>query len=186
MIFPAAGLDPAGAERYYEVLALVDRLSYAGNEAARRYLNGDIDAKARGRLAGAATGFTHVPRAEQRVRFIDQYRSYVINYNLGKDMVARYVDAQGGTDANPARRWTVFERLLSSPRLPSGLAASRRTQGSGQGLVGSGFGRTDAVRLKPDVPTERRTADHLRPTIWDLPLHRTTYRLRPIACRQQA
>ena len=24
------------------------------------------------------------PRAEQRVRFFDQYRSYVINYNLGK------------------------------------------------------------------------------------------------------
>jgi hypothetical protein len=26
------------------------------------------------------------PRAEQRVRFFDQYRSYVINYNLGKDL----------------------------------------------------------------------------------------------------
>ena len=40
------------------------------------------------------------PRAEQRVRFIDQYRSYVINYNLGKDMVKRYIEAQGGTPAN--------------------------------------------------------------------------------------
>ena len=60
-------------------------------------------------------------RAQQRVRFVDQYRSYVINYNLGKDMVARYVESQsnGGTDA--ARRWDVFTRLLSSPRLPSGL-----------------------------------------------------------------
>ena len=37
------------------------------------------------------------PRAAQRVRFIDQYRSYVINYNLGKDMVERYIEAQGGT-----------------------------------------------------------------------------------------
>ena len=46
MIFPAAGLDPAGAERYYEVMALVDQLSYAGNEAARQYLDGEIDAKA--------------------------------------------------------------------------------------------------------------------------------------------
>ena len=35
-----------GAADYYEVLALVDRLSYAGNEAARRYLDGEIDAKA--------------------------------------------------------------------------------------------------------------------------------------------
>ena len=45
MIFPAAGLDPARRREYYEVLALVDRLSYAGNEAARRYINGTIDAK---------------------------------------------------------------------------------------------------------------------------------------------
>ena len=42
--FPLAGLDPARAAEYYEVQALVDQLSYAGNEAARRYLNGEIDA----------------------------------------------------------------------------------------------------------------------------------------------
>jgi hypothetical protein len=61
------------------------------------------------------------PRAEQRVRFIDQYRSYVINYNLGRDMVAAHVEAGGGTPENPARRWEVFAALISSPRLPSGL-----------------------------------------------------------------
>jgi hypothetical protein len=120
-IFPAAGLDPAGAADYYAVLALVDRLSYAGNEAARRYINGEIDAKA------AATwlekyALYSAPRAAQRVRFMDQYRSYVINYNLGKDMVRRYIESQGGTASNAAKRWQVFEQLLSSPRLPSGLS----------------------------------------------------------------
>jgi hypothetical protein len=119
-IFPAAGLDPARAAEYYEVLALVDRLSYAGNEAARRYINGQLDAK------GAASWLERFalyspPRAAQRVRFVDQYRSYVINYNLGKDMVKRYVESQGGTAANASKRWQVFEQLLSSPRLPSGL-----------------------------------------------------------------
>ncbi len=43
VLFPLAGLDGAQAKEYYDVLALVDRLSYAGNEAARRYLNGQID-----------------------------------------------------------------------------------------------------------------------------------------------
>jgi hypothetical protein len=119
-IFPAAGLDPAGAAEYYDVLALVDRLSYAGNEAARRYLNGQLDAQ------GAASWLERyalysAPRAAQRVRFIDQYRSYVINYNLGKDMVKRYVESKGGTAANAPARWQIFEQLLSSPRLPSGL-----------------------------------------------------------------
>ena len=46
----------------------------------------------------------------------------MINYNLGKDMVARYIESRGGTAANPERRWEEFERLLSSPRLPSDLA----------------------------------------------------------------
>jgi hypothetical protein len=58
------------------------------------------------------------------VRFIDQYRSYVINYNLGKDMVASYIESRGGTD----RRWAEFARLISSPRLPSALAVNPKSQ----------------------------------------------------------
>ncbi len=65
-------------------------------------------------------------RARQRVRFIDKYRSYVINYNLGKDLVRQWVEAQGGTEDRPDRRWEVFEELISSPRLPSGLKVERR------------------------------------------------------------
>ena len=122
VIFPAAGLDPAGVTAYYDVLALVDRLSYAGNEAARRYLDGRIDAKAAADWI-VTYGLSSRPRAEQRVRFIDQYRSYVINYNLGKDMVGRFIESRGGTATNPERRWAEFERLLSSPRLPSDLVS---------------------------------------------------------------
>jgi hypothetical protein len=119
-LFPAAGLDPATAGSYYEALELVEQLDYAGNEAARRYLNGEID------RAAAETWlerYALMPRerAAQRVRFMDQYRSYVINYNVGKDMVRRYIESQGGTDDQPAARWKAFEKLLSSPRLPSSL-----------------------------------------------------------------
>ena len=120
VIFPTAGLDPASVENYYAVLSLTDRLSYAGNEAARRYLNGQIDAAAAAQWL-ERYGLYSPPRAQQRIRFIDQYRSYVINYNLGKDMVARYVESESGGGTDAARRWDVFTRLLSSPRLPSGL-----------------------------------------------------------------
>jgi hypothetical protein len=60
-------------------------------------------------------------RALQRVKFFDQYRSYVINYNYGKDLVRTYIESRGGTADNAAKRWQEFEKLLSSPRLPSGL-----------------------------------------------------------------
>jgi hypothetical protein len=117
-LFPLAGLDPSRAERYYRVMALQKQLAYAGNEAARRYLNGEADsAAAEGWLTRYA--LMEPARARQRIRFFDTYRSYVINYNLGEDLVGQYVEHEGGDDQ--ARRWKVFAALLSSPRLPSGL-----------------------------------------------------------------
>jgi hypothetical protein len=120
VLFPAAGLDPGRAAEYYEVQGLVDELAYAGNEAARRYINRQIDAAQAAAWLERYALMEH-ERAVQRVKFFDQYRSYVINYNLGKDMVRRYVESRGGTGANPARRWDEFAKLISSPRLPSGL-----------------------------------------------------------------
>lgn len=118
MLFPAVGLDAARVDEYYAIQTLVGQLDYAANEAARRYLNGEIN-------RAAATDFLvryalmAPARAEQRTRFFDQYRSYVINYNLGKDLVAAFVESRSG--GGPDRRWDVFGRLLASPRLPSGL-----------------------------------------------------------------
>jgi hypothetical protein len=119
VLFPAAGLDAARVADYYAIAELVQQLSYAGNEAARRYRNGLIDA-----AAGAAWLETYAlyspARAAQRVRFVDQYGAYVINYNLGKDLVAAYVERHAGADAE--RRWREFTQLISSPRLPSALS----------------------------------------------------------------
>jgi hypothetical protein len=120
VLFPLAGLGTTRVQEYYEVLDLVDQLSYAGNEAARRYLDGEIDAAA---AAGWLEKYamTPRPRAEQRVKFFDQYRSYVINYNLGKDLVRAFVERRVKGDTAPKRKWSEFAALLSSPRLPGGL-----------------------------------------------------------------
>jgi hypothetical protein len=120
VLFPLAGLDPDRAAEFAKVQEIVKRLAFAGNEAARRYLDGEIGPD---EAAAWLSRYAMMPpdRATQRVGFIDQYRSYVINYNLGQDLVRQYVEAQGGTTENPDRRWREFEALLSSPRLPSGL-----------------------------------------------------------------
>jgi hypothetical protein len=113
-LFPLAGLDASRAEQYYRVYDLVSRTSYAGNEAARRYLDGQFSAE---QAAEWLTTYALMEpaRARQRVKFFDQYRSYVINYNYGKDLVREYVERRGG------ERWDVFADLLASPRLPSAL-----------------------------------------------------------------
>ena len=40
-------------------------------------------------------------KAEQSLRFIEANRSYIINYNLGKDLVAKHIELQGGSYSNP-------------------------------------------------------------------------------------
>jgi hypothetical protein len=119
-LFPLAGLPADEAEGYYRIQELVRELSYAGNEAARRYLNGEIDAvTAAAWLERYALMSPAV--ATQRVRFFDKYRSYVINYNFGQDLVRQYVERAAGPNATAGARWDVFSALLASPRLPSGL-----------------------------------------------------------------
>lgn len=119
-LYPLAGLDPATAEQYAEVRELLQKVTYAGNEAARGYLNGTMTREeAESWLVRYA--LMSPERATQRVRFIEQYRSYVINYNLGQDLVGQYIEAQGGTPDQPEKRWQAFTELISSPRLPSGL-----------------------------------------------------------------
>jgi len=111
VLFPLAGLDSANADRFYELLELLARLDYAGNEAARDYLNGTISrSEAVQWLVDYA--LTSPERARQRTDFFDTYRSYVINYNLGKDIVRTYIERDG---AGEAQRWARFEQMLSSP-----------------------------------------------------------------------
>src|SRR6476620_11763750 len=118
VLFPAAGIDASRADEYYAVQDLMKQLDYAVNEAARRLINGEIDEDAAVQWL-QKYAVMEPARAQQRVKFIQRYRSYVINYNLGEDMVRRYIEKRSGTD--PEKRWSEFAKLLSSPRLPSGL-----------------------------------------------------------------
>ncbi len=117
MLFPLAGLDPALAEANAEVRVVMEALNHARNEVARRYLEGEVDSAGAARLLERWWLVTPEAAAKS-VRFIDAYRSYVINYNLGRDLVQAWVERAG---ADPAARWRRFGELLASPRLPGDL-----------------------------------------------------------------
>ncbi len=117
VLFPLAGLDAAEADHYYEVMALLAKLNYAGNEAARDYLNGTIDREQAIEWLVEYT-LASPERALQRTEFFDAYRSYTINYNLGQDLVREYVERD---TTNMAERWDRFEKLLSSPMTAADL-----------------------------------------------------------------
>jgi len=117
VLFPLAGLDAANADLYYKILALTSQLNFAHNEAARDYLNGDMTRDEAAQWL-QDYGMMREDKSFQRTQFIDAYRSYVINYNHGKVMVADYVEAG---DPDIEERWARFEKLLSSPMLPKDL-----------------------------------------------------------------
>ena len=120
VLFPLAGLDPAEAERWAQVQAEMKVLAFADNEAARGYLDGRLD-RAEAEAFLVRYSLRSPAQAAQRLRFIDTYRSYVINYNLGEQLVREWVEKRGGTAEDPDRRWAVFVDLISSPRLPRAL-----------------------------------------------------------------
>jgi hypothetical protein len=120
VLFPLAGLDPSMAGSYYDAFRLFLKLNYAGNEAARRYLNGTMTREQAARWLGEYA-LMSPDRAMQRTKFFDQYRSYVINYNLGQDLVKEHLERRIGVSGSHQRRWEEFAALLASPRLPSAL-----------------------------------------------------------------
>src|SRR4029453_16948872 len=91
VLFPAAGIDASRADEYYTVQDLMKQLDYATNEAARRLINGEIDENTTAQWLQKYEVMDPA-RAQQRVKFIKRYRSYVINYNLGEKMGRRYID----------------------------------------------------------------------------------------------
>lgn len=124
VLYPLAGINPALLDKYDALLKLTAQLSYAGNEAAREYIDGKMTREqAIDWLINVE--LYPVEKAPQRVSFFDVNRSYVINYNLGKDLVKDYVEynsRSSGSEADKtALRWQVFEKLISSPLLPSNL-----------------------------------------------------------------
>ncbi len=117
VLYPLAGL-PAGKGAAYSALQdAMQELAGARFTIARDYLEGRID---RARAVDLARKYQLVSkaRAEQSIAFTDQYRSYVINYGLGQDMVRAAVERAG---PDPAARWRAMEKILSEPTLPRDL-----------------------------------------------------------------
>jgi hypothetical protein len=116
-IYPLAGLPTVDAERYYDLQTAMRDLQSARFTIARDLLEGKIDQAEAVRLTQRYI-LVSPERARQLTAFTKQYRSYVINYGLGLDMVRADIEAAGPT---PKARWKRMEQLLSEPTLPSDL-----------------------------------------------------------------
>ena len=99
---------------------LTSKLAFARVATTRLYLDGEIsrdEAIERTRKYG----LTSREKAEKSVRFAEQYRSYVLNYSVGKEIVSEYIERQAD---DPIGRWKAFESMLLEMPTASEMVAS--------------------------------------------------------------
>lgn len=119
VLLPLAGLDTTGISLYFQAMEIRGELNYSRNEVGRGLLNGNMtEADALNWLT--KYGLNNRETALKSIAFIKKYRSYVINYNYGKDLVKRYIG-----NATPAEQWDRFGWLLSHEVTPAELVQKR-------------------------------------------------------------
>lgn len=120
VLLPLAGLDTAGVDIYFKALALKGELNYVRNEVGRGILNGTMTEPEALRWL-MEYGLNNKETSAHGISFIKVNRSYVINYNYGKDLVKNDIESKGGTESDPAKRWELFGLLLSNQVTPMQL-----------------------------------------------------------------
>ncbi len=117
VLYPLAGLNPQSAEAFWKMQQATEALSGARLTIAKLYLDGEIT-RAKALELTQKYLLLSPARAEQQVGFTDHYRSYVINYGWGKELVRDFIE-RGKPNAD--ERWRRMESILSRPVLPADL-----------------------------------------------------------------
>ncbi len=117
VLMPLAEIAPPSDDRYWQLLDAMKAVQGARLTIAQQYLDGIIDRPTAVALTQKYLLFSPA-RAEQSVAFTDKYRSYVINYGIGEEMVRAYIE-RGNPDRDEI--WRRMALLLSEPTLPSDL-----------------------------------------------------------------
>jgi hypothetical protein len=102
-----AGLLTADdTERYVRASALVDRLRWQQADLARRYLDGRLEFVRAARALHDDT-LLSPPAAESMLKFINEFRTYLVAYTAGRDLVRERVEAAPDT-----ARWQAYASWL--------------------------------------------------------------------------
>jgi hypothetical protein len=114
VLFPIAGLNPAEAERHVTVERLLEALQPAVLAIARDYLDGKLEFV---RAAAALEDQAGMAHTEATLKYLNEYRTYVVTYTEGKDLVERWLDSRATKQSGSEGRWAAFRELVANPHL---------------------------------------------------------------------
>ena len=107
LLYPLAGLSTADAAKLAELEAAKSDLALSKITIAREFLDGRIDEAEAVRLS-EKYGLVSPESAKKSIDFAKQYRSYVLNYGYGEQLVRADIEAAGAT---PASRWARMQAI---------------------------------------------------------------------------
>lgn len=119
VLLPLAGLDTTGIALYFKAMELKDQLNFVRNEVGRGLLNKTMtESEAMYWLQNFS--LANEETAKKSISFIRANRSYIINYNYGKQLVKEYIEGKAGPSTSN-KQWDEFGWLLSNEVTPSDL-----------------------------------------------------------------
>ena len=125
VLMPLAGLDTNGLANYFKAINIRGKLQYVHTEVARRLLDGKMTDEEALRWV-MKYGLFNEKDAVRSNAFKKKYRSYVINYTIGQDLVRNYIDTKAGSASNIEKRWSLFKWLLSNEVTPADLQVKKK------------------------------------------------------------
>jgi len=117
VLYPLAGIQNQEADLLATLNTLLKELRYARIAIAQLYLDGDIN---REEAVNRTIKYSLVSkeRADSSIKFIEQYRAYVLNYSIGEDLIKTYIARHSQTHE---QRWAAFKQLLTELSTASDL-----------------------------------------------------------------
>jgi hypothetical protein len=108
-LFPLSGLDKRMAERYLRVDHLVDDLQDYEVAIARDYLDGKLEFV---RAAAALEKQLLMIHSEATLKYLNEYRSYLLTYTLGKKLAMRCLIENAGYSREES--WRRYRQIARS------------------------------------------------------------------------
>ncbi len=118
VLLPLAGMDTSYVDEYLDALNIMKKLNFLRNDVAAALFENKTDEN--GAVSKLMSlGLMGKESAERNLRFMKKYRSYVINYNYGLQLITGYIEKE----TSPNDRWKKFYYLLSNPVSTKDLSA---------------------------------------------------------------
>ncbi len=115
-VFQMAGIDTTLAEKFIEINNIKKKMAFLSNYCGKAHLDGTMTTEEIAEVY-SKYNLTSSKAALGLLSFVDIYRSYIINYNLGEQSIREYIDADN--KLTKAERWQRFEDVILNIRPPS-------------------------------------------------------------------